>query len=112
MSDKIKKYIIPNIPYLFVLWFCLKLGTAYRLAAGANIWLKLIGMMGTITPAFANIAPGFNPSDWLIGIAGAVLLRLVIYYRVKNAKKFRKDVEYGSARWGNQKDISPFIEQI
>ena len=99
MNANIKKYIIPNIPYLFILWFFLKLGTAYRLAAGANIGLKIIGMMATISPAFGTIAPGFFLADWLIGITGAVILRVVIYYKSKNAKKFRKDVEYGSARW-------------
>jgi type IV secretion system protein VirD4 len=100
MSEKIRKYLLPNMPYLFGLWFCLKLGTAYRLAVGANIGLKLIGMMGTIGLAFETIAPGFHAADWLIGIAVAALLRFIIYRKVKNAKKFRRYVEYGSARWG------------
>ena len=91
--------MIPNIPYLFVLWFFLKLGTAYRLAAGADFGNKLVGMIKTISPAFASFAPGFVLSDWLIGLLGAVILRLVVWYKVKNAKKFRRDVEYGSARW-------------
>ena len=112
MSDKIRKYIIPHIPYLFVLWFCLKLGTAYRFAVGINVWLKLVSMMSTIELAFQSIAPGLNPSDWLVGIAGAVLLRIIIYMKVKNAKKFRKDVEYGSARWGTCKDIKPFTDPV
>ena len=110
MNDKIRKYVIPNIPYLFVLWFFLKLGTAYRLAAGADFGNKLVGMIKTISPAFASFAPGFVLSDWLIGLAGAVILRLVVWYKVKNAKKFRRDVEYGSARWGTAKDIKPFID--
>ena len=91
--------MLPNIPYLFILWICLKLGTAYRMAAGANFGLKIIGMMGTTGPAFGDIAPGLNGFDWLIGIAGAALMRLIIYNKVKNAKKYRRDVEYGSARW-------------
>ena len=99
MSKIIKKYILSNVPYLFALWFCLKLGTAYRLAVGANIGLKLIGMGSTIGATFQDLSPGFNPFDWLIGIVGAGLLRLVIYNKVKKAKKFRRDVEYGSARW-------------
>ncbi|KRU37469.1 VirD4-like conjugal transfer protein, CD1115 family [Clostridium sporogenes] len=110
MNDKIRRYVIPNVPYLLVLWFCLKLGTAYRLAAGADFGNKLVGMIKTISPAFASFAPGFVLSDWLIGLAGAVILRLVVWYKVKNAKKFRRDVEYGSARWGTAKDIKPFID--
>ena len=110
MNDKIRKYVLPNIPYLFILWVCLKLGTAYRIAAGAGFGMKLIGMIKTIGPAFGTIAPGLVASDWLIGLAGAVIIRLVVYYKIKNAKKFRKDVEYGSARWGTEKDIKPFID--
>ena len=112
MNDKIRKYILPHIPYLFVFWFFLKLGTAYRLAAGAGFGEKLIGMIKAIGPAFETIAPGFMLSDWLIGLAGAVIIRLVVYYKIKNAKKFRKDVEYGSARWGTAKDIKPFIDPV
>ena len=112
MNDKIRRYVLPNIPYLFILWCCLKLGTAYRLAAGAGFGEKLLGMIKTIGPAFETIAPGFVMSDWLIGFAGAVIIRLVVYYKVKNAKKFRRDVEYGSARWGTAKDIKPFIDPV
>ena len=109
-TDSIKKYVLPNIPYLFVLWACLKLGTAYRLAAGADFAHKLMGLGQTIGPAFADFAPGLNPFDWLIGIVGAVGFRLLIYFKSKNAKKFRRDEEYGSARWGTEKDIKPFID--
>ena len=109
-TDNIKKYVLPNIPYLFVLWACLKLGTAYRLAAGADFAHKLMGLGQTIGPAFADFAPGPNPFDWLIGIVGAVGFRLLIYFKSKNAKKFRRDEEYGSARWGTEKDIKPFID--
>ena len=109
-TDNIKKYVLPNIPYLFVLWACLKLGTAYRLAAGADFAHKLMGLGQTIGPAFADFAPGFNPFDWLIGIVGAVGFRLLIYFKSKNAKKFRRDEEYGSARWDTEKDIKPFID--
>jgi len=112
MNDKIRKYVLPNIPYLFILWCCLKLGTAYRMAAGTDFGTKLIGTMKTIGPAFQTFAPGLNGFDWLVGIAGAVIIRLVIYYKVKNAKKFRRDVEYGSARWGTEKDIKPFIDPV
>jgi len=112
MTAKIRKYVLPNVPYLFALWFCLKLGTAYRLAVGANIGLKLIGMGSTIGAAFQNLTPGLVGFDWLVGIAGAGLLRLVIYNKVKKAKKYRRDVEYGSARWGTEKDIAPFKDPV
>ena len=109
-TDKIRKYLIPNIPYLFILWAFLKLGTAYRLAAGNDFAHKLIGLGQTIGPAFADFAPGFVPLDWLVGIVGAVGFRLLIYFKSKNAKKFRRDAEYGSARWGTEKDIKPFVD--
>ena len=109
-TDNIKKYVLPNIPYLFVLWACLKLGTAYRLAAGADFAHKLMGLGQTIGPAFADFAPGLAPFDWIIGIVGAVGFRLLIYFKSKNAKKFRRDEEYGSARWGTEKDIKPFVD--
>lgn len=98
-TDKIRKYLIPNIPYLFILWAFLKLGTAYRLAEGNDFAHKLIGLGQTIDPAFADFAPGLAPLDWLVGIVGAVGFRLLIYFKSKNAKKFRRDAEYGSARW-------------
>ena len=109
-TDKLKKYLIPNIPYLFILWACLKLGTAYRLAAGADVAHKLMGLGQTIGPAFADFAPGLAPFDWLVGIVGAAAFRLLIYTKSKNAKKYRRDEEYGSARWGTAKDIQPFVD--
>ena len=109
-TDKIRKYILPNIPYLFIGWACLKLGTAYRLATGAGFGEKLLGLGRSIGPAFADFAPGLDPFDWLVGLAGAVAFRLLIYFKSKNAKKFRRDEEYGSARWGGPKDIKPFVD--
>ena len=109
-KGSLKKYILPNMPYLFMAWACLKLGTAYRLAAGADLAHKLVGMTAALGPAFADFAPGLNPFDWLVGIAGAAAIRLFVYVKAKNAKKFRRDEEYGSARWGGPKDIAPFID--
>ena len=109
-TDKIRKYVLPNIPYLFIGWACLKMGTAYRLAAGANFEEKLLGLMQTIGVAFADFSPGLNPADWLVGIVGAVGFRLLIYVKSKNAKKYRRDEEYGSSRWGGPKDIQPFVD--
>ena len=107
---KLRKYVLPNFPYLFIGWAYLKVGTAYRLAAGAGFGQKLLGIMQTIGVAFADFAPGLNPADWLVGIVGAVGFRLLIYCKAKKAKKFRHDAEYGTARWGTEKDIKPFID--
>ena len=110
MTDKLRKYVLPNIPYVFIGWIFLKLGTAYRLAAGAGFGEKLLGLGQTIGAAFADFAPGRALFDWLVGIVGAVAFRLLIYFKSKNAKKFRRDEEYGSARWGSEKDIRPFVD--
>ena len=110
VTDKLRKYLLPNIPYVFIGWAFLKLGTAYRLAAGSDFAHKLIGLGQTIGPVFADLAPGIVPFDWLVGIVGALAFRLLIYFKSKNAKKYRRDAEYGSARWGNEKDIKPFVD--
>ena len=110
VTDKLRKYLLPNIPYVFIGWAFLKLGTAYRLAAGSDFAHKLIGLGQTIGPVFADLAPGIVPFDWLVGIVGALAFRLLIHFKSKNAKKYRCDAEYGSARWGNEKDIKPFVD--
>ena len=99
MTDKLRKYVLPNIPYVFIGWVFLKLGTAYRLAAGSDFAHKLLGLGQAVGAAFADFAPGLAPFDWLVGIVGAATFRLLIYFKSKNAKKFRRDAEYGSARW-------------
>ena len=109
-TDKVRKYVLPNIPYLFIGWFCLKIGTAYRLATGTGFGEKLLGLGQTIGVAFASFAPSLAPLDWFVGIVGAVGFRLLIYCKAKKAKKFRRDAEYGTARWGNEKDIKPFVD--
>ena len=109
-TDKIRKYVLPNIPYLFIGWACLKMGTAYRLAAGATFGEQLLGLRQTIGVACADFSPGLDPFDWLIGFVGAVAFRLLIYFKSKNAKKYRRDEEYGSSRWGGPKDIQPFVD--
>ena len=110
MTDKLRKYVLPNIPYVFIGWAFLKLGTAYRLAAGSDFAHKFIGLGQTIGAAFASFAPGLAPLDWFVGIVGAAGFRLLIYCKAKKAKKFRRDAEYGTARWGNEKDIKPFVD--
>ena len=80
MTDKLRKYVLPNIPYVFIGWAFLKLGTAYRLAAGGDFAHKFIGLGQTVGAAFADFAPGLAPFDWLVGIVGAVAFRLLIYF--------------------------------
>ena len=110
MNRKIKKYLLPNFPYLMAFWFFSKLGTAYRMAQGGNAGEKLFGMMEAIGPVFQNYAPGLGLSDLAVGVAGAVGLYFMVQSKIKKARKFRRDMEYGSARWGGPKDIAPFID--
>ncbi len=110
MNRKIKKYLLPNFPYLMAFWFFSKLGTAYRMAQGGNAGEKLFGMMESIGPVFQNYAPGLGLSDLAVGVAGAVGLYFMVQSKIKKARKFRRDMEYGSARWGGPKDIAPFID--
>ena len=110
MRDKIRKYVPPNLPYLFVFWFFSKLGTAYRIAPGADFGTKLMGMMDTFPVAFENYWPGLGGLDLLVGIAGAAGMYFFIQSKIKKAKKFRRDAEYGTARWGTPEDIKPFVD--
>ena len=108
----LKKLIIPNIPYVFIALLATKLGQAARLAPGFDFSSKALHFMEGLTMAFESIAPSFYPTDLLIGIAGAGILRLAVYVKGKNAKKFRKNLEYGSARWGTREDIAPFVDPV
>lgn len=110
MNRKIKKYVLPNFPYLMAFWFFSKLGTAYRMAQGGNAGEKLFGMMEAIGPVFQNYAPGLGLFDLAAGVAGAVGLYFMVQSKIKKARKFRRDMEYGSARWGGPKDIAPFVD--
>lgn len=110
MNDKIKKYVIPNLPYVFIGVLTGNLGEAYRLAAGTDMGQKLMGLMQTIGPAFENLLPEPYLFDWLVALTGGILLRAFVWQKSKKAKKFRRDMEYGSARWGTAKDIKPFID--
>ena len=110
MSDKIRKYVLPNLAYLFVFWFFSKIGTAYRIAPGADFGTKLMGMLDTFPKAFETYWPGLGGIDLLVGLAGAAGVYLLIQSKIKQAKKFRRDAEYGTARWGTKEDIKPFVD--
>ena len=110
MKPEVKKLILSNLPYLIFVYLFGKLGQAYRLAAGVDLSEKLLHFMDGCSAAFANAAPSIHPFDLLIGVAGAAALRLMVYCKSKNVKKYRKGEEYGSARWGTAKDIAPYID--
>ena len=110
MTAKIKKYVIPYFPYVIIFWFANKLGTAFRMSEGADLLKKVTGSMAHINTAFAKPFPSFMPFDLLFGVAGAALIYAVVYFKGKNTKKYRKGVEYGSARWGRDEDIKPFMD--
>ncbi|MCE4768646.1 type IV secretory system conjugative DNA transfer family protein [Clostridioides difficile] len=112
MKPEVKKLIILNAPYLLFVYLFDKLGEAVRLAPGMDASQKLLHMGEGFTAAFASYAPSFHPVDLLIGIAGAAVIRLAVYMKGKNAKKYRRGIEYGSARWGGASDIAPYIDPI
>ena len=112
MKPEIKKLLILNLPYLLFVWLFDKVGAAVRLSLGADASAKLLHLGDGFTAAFSSIAPSFHPVDLLIGIAGAVIVRLIIYVKGKNAKKYRKGMEYGSARWGTAEDIKPYTDPV
>ena len=99
MKPDVKKIIITNLPYLLFVWLFGKVGEAWRLAVGVDASQKMLHFMDSLAAAFANCLPSFHPFDLCIGIVGAVLVRLVVYLKGKNAKKYRHGMEYGSARW-------------
>jgi type IV secretion system protein VirD4 len=108
----LKKLIIPNIPYLLFVYLFDKAAQAFRLAPGADMSAKLLSIGDGFAVAFAIAAPSFNPVDLLVGIGGALLIRLAVYIKGRNAKKYRKGIEYGSARWGGAADIKPYVDPV
>ena len=112
MKDKLKKYLLPNLPYLFFVYLFDKLCQAVRLAPGLNASEKLLRIAQGFTEAFASLWLSLHPLDLLLGVAGAALVRLAVYLKAKNAKKYRRGVEYGSARWGRPEDIAPYIDPV
>ena len=112
MKDKLKKYLLPNLPYLFFVYLFDKLCQAVRLAPGLDASEKLLHIGQGFQTAFASSAPSFLALDICVGILGAVFVRLAVYVKGKNAKKYRKGMEYGSARWGTAADIAPYIDPV
>ena len=112
MTGKLKKLLLPNLPYLLFAWLFDKLCQAVRLAPGLNASEKLLRIAQGFTEAFASLWLSLHPLDLLLGVAGAALVRLAVYLKAKNAKKYRRGVEYGSARWGRPEDIAPYIDPV
>ena len=106
----IKKFLLPNIPYVFIALFATKLGQAWRLAPGMDFSGKALHLIEGFAAAFQSALPSFHPIDLCVGVAAALLIRLIVYVKGKNAKKFRKNLEYGSARWGKPEDIAPYVD--
>lgn len=108
----VKKLLILNLPYLLFVWLFDKAAQAVRLSPGADLSAKLLTLGNGFSEAFESFAPSLHPADLLIGIAGAAAVRLAVYLKGKNAKKYRKGMEYGSARWGTPEDIKPYIDPV
>ena len=106
----VKKLILPNIPYVFIALLATKVSEAVRLAPGSDASTKLLNIMTGLNTAFHSLAPSFHPIDLCVGVAAAIAIRLAVYIKGKNAKKFRKNLEYGSARWGTAEDIKPYVD--
>ena len=106
----VKKLILPNIPYVFIALLATKVSEAVRLAPGSDASTKLLNIMTGLNTAFHSLVPSFHPIDLCVGAAAAIAIRLAVYIKGKNAKKFRKNLEYGSARWGTAEDIKPYVD--
>ena len=112
MSNKTKKQLLLNLPYFIAGLVCTNLGEAWRIAEGADMSEKLLGFLSALGAAFSNPMPSLHPMDLLIGVCCGAGLRIAVYLKDKNAKKYRHGMEYGSARWGTQKDIEPFEDPV
>ena len=111
-TEFFKKWILPNLPYLFFVYFFDKAAQAFRLAPGADLSGKILYLGKGFAAAFASAAPSFVLADLLVGFAGAAMIRLIVYVKGRNAKKYRKGIEYGSARWGKAADIKPYVDPV
>ena len=107
----VKKLVLTNLPYVLFVYPFDKVSQAFRLAPGADLSAKILSIGDGFASAFSSLAPSFHLLDLLIGIAGAVIILLIVHFKGKNAKKYRHGVEYGSARWGTPADIAPFVDE-
>ena len=108
---KIKKIVIPNIPYVLIAILATKPSQALRLADGVDVSARILDFLtNSLGESFSSLLPSVHPVDLLVGIMFAGIIRLIVYVKGKNAKKYRKNVEYGSARWGTADDIAPYID--
>ena len=111
MKKDLKKLLILNLPFLFIWYFADKISWLYRMVDAENAGMKIYGCMMYFKSAFKNPLPSIHPVDMLVGVAVALLLKLALYMKSKNAKKFRQGEEYGSARWGKPEDIKPYMDE-
>ena len=112
MNTKTKKLLILNLPYVFIALMLAKVPQAWRLTTGSDFASKILSLTDGFAAAFENPLPSLYPQDMLIGVLLAAAIRLAVYLKGRNAKKYRKGIEYGSARWGNAKDIEPFADPV
>lgn len=107
-----KKLFLVNFPYLVFAYIFNKIVWLYRISGGESDWDKFVETLNYFERAFANPFPSLYYMDLLYGMIGGVAVKLIVYYRAKNAKKYRQGVEYGSARWGTEKDIQPYVDPV
>ena len=107
-----KKLILLNLPYFMLGLFATNMGEAWRMAEGVDASAKILSLLTTLPAAWGNPMPSIHPFDLLIGLCCGAALRLVVYVKGKNAKKYRKNMEYGSARWGTHEDIAPYVDPV
>jgi type IV secretion system protein VirD4 len=113
MKDiQVKKLVIKAVPFLIFFYLADKAGQSFRLAIGGDVSAKILNLNGGFSAAFVDPLPSFHPQDLLVGICGAALIFLALQIKKQNAKKYRKGVEYGSARWGTAADIAPYIDPV
>lgn len=108
----LKKLLLPNVPYILTGLFATNFGEAWRMAVGANASEKFLSLVSVLPTALQSFWPSFHPLDILVGICCGAVLRLAVYLKGKNAKKYRQGLEYGSARWGKPEDIAPYVDPV
>ena len=107
-----KKLFLMCLPYILIGYFCDKIAWLWRVSLGQDASAKMMAVMEGLNDLFSNPLPSFYPKDLLIGAGCGLALRLVVYFKTKNAKKYRHGMEYGSARWGNAKDMEPYVDPV